>query len=87
MARPTVDEWYMLTLINRMRLNPAVELALLLNTGDADIDRAVNDSFEVDLDELQTQWDALVAANPLAWSDQLNDSAKTHTDLMIANDR
>jgi len=86
MAKPTVDEWYMLTLVNRMRMNPATELALLLNTGDASIDRAVNDSFEVDLDVLQTQWDALVATDALAWSDQLNDSAKTHTDLMIAND-
>ena len=86
MAKPTVNEWHMFTLINRMRTNPSAELALLLNTGNADIDGALA-FFNVDQVELQSQWDLLVATDPLAWADELEDAAKSHTDLMIQFDQ
>ncbi|MEQ8380785.1 MAG: CAP domain-containing protein [Coleofasciculus sp. A1-SPW-01] len=84
-SQPTVQEQEMLELINRMRLNPVGELDLLINSADADVNFAL-DYFNVDLDVLQTQWANLQPVQPLAWSDQLQEAAQNHNQLMIQED-
>jgi len=84
-SQPTVQEQEMLELINRMRLNPVGELDLLINSADADVNFAL-DYFNVDLDVLQTQWANLKPVQPLAWSDQLQEAAQNHNQLMIQED-
>lgn len=86
MAQPSAQEQYLLELINRFRLNPAEEYDLLVNSGDADVESALN-FFGVDFSVLASQWASLSAAQPLAWSEQLGSSALTHNQLMIANDQ
>lgn len=85
MANPNPKEQYMLELINRMRTNPDAEYDLLINSTNEDINSALS-YFKVDLKELRSQWDNLQSAQPLAWSNQLHDSAVVHTQLMIDND-
>ncbi|MDY6898489.1 MAG: Calx-beta domain-containing protein, partial [Cyanobacteriota bacterium] len=82
MANPSAKEQYMLELINRMRINPEAEYDLLVNSGDEDIESALG-FFNVDLNVLQSQWDILQPAQPVAWSNQLHDSAEVHSQLMI----
>jgi uncharacterized protein YkwD len=86
MANPTAREQEFLELINRMRLAPAAELDLLINSSDPDI-RAALTYFNVNLDTLRTQWSRLTAAAPLAWSSQLNDVASAHNQKMIQYDQ
>lgn len=85
MANPNAKEQYMLELVNRMRTNPEAEYDFLVNSTDPDIQSAVN-FFNVDLNVLQSQWNQLNPAQPVAWSNQLHDSAITHSQLMIDND-
>src|SRR5262245_65555178 len=63
-------EQYMLELVNRMRENPAAELPLLLNSTDPNVISSLN-YFNVNQTTLQTQWNSLVAAPPLAWTESL----------------
>jgi len=84
-SQPTAQEQEMLELINRMRLNPVGELDLLINSANADVNFAL-DYFNVDLDVLQTQWVNLQPVQPLAWSDQLQEAAQNHNQLMIQAD-
>ncbi len=86
MVQPTAQEQYMLELTNRMRINPADELDILINSSDADVNRAI-DFFNVDLGVLATQWSSLTPAQPLAWSNQLHDAANDHGLLMIQEDQ
>ena len=78
MANPSAKEQYMLELINRMRTNPDAEYNLLVNSTNEDIQSALS-FFKVDLTQLRSQWDNLQPAQPVAWSNQLHDSAVTHT--------
>jgi uncharacterized protein YkwD len=86
MANPTAREQELLELINRMRVAPSAELALLL----ASSDQAIKDAltyFKVDLATLKAQWQKLVPVAPLAWSSQLNDAAAAHDRVMIQYDQ
>ncbi|NEP15029.1 MAG: hypothetical protein F6K14_33625, partial [Symploca sp. SIO2C1] len=85
MVQPTAQEQYMLELTNRMRINPADELDLLINSSDPNVNGAI-DFFDVDLGVLATQWSSLTSAQPLAWSNQLHDAANDHGLLMIEED-
>ncbi len=85
MTNPNALEQYMLELTNRMRMNPAAEYDILVNSPNSDIQAALN-HFNVDLNVLKSQWDELKPVQPLAWSNQLHDSAIAQTQLMIAND-
>lgn len=76
----------MLALTNRMRANPEGELSLLLNSGDRNIDSAI-EFFNVDIAILTQQWSQLSPAAPLAWSTFLNTSAETHNGFMIREDQ
>ncbi len=78
-----IREQYMLELVNRMRANPAAELPIFL--ADKDVQGAL-DFFKVDRTLLQTQWNQLTVAPPLAWSDQLGAAAKVHSDVMLKVD-
>ena len=86
MSQPSNQEQYLLELVNRFRMNPGAEYDLLVNSGDADVDSALN-FFGVDLALLQSQLSLLTAAQPLAWSNQLSTSAQTHNQLMIDFDQ
>ncbi len=85
MANPSAKEQYMLELINRMRTSPDAEYNFLVNSPNEDIQSALS-YFKVDLKELRSQWDKLQPAQPVAWSNQLHNSAIAHTQLMIDND-
>ena len=76
-------EQYMLELINRMRENPAAELPILLNSGDASVDSAL-EYFNVNRTVLQNQWNNLVPAPPLAWNDNLALAARNHNQAMLS---
>ena len=88
---PTPQEQEMLELTNRMRMNPAAELDILvdrlipISSADPDVDLAVN-FFEVDGNLLASQWNELTPAQPLAWSEVLHDAASSHNQDMIALD-
>jgi Ca2+-binding RTX toxin-like protein len=82
---PSPREQQMLELINRLRAHPADELPLILNSKDQDIQNALN-FFGVDRKVLANQWAGLSPEAPLAWSDALAKSAKTHTERMLATD-
>lgn len=86
MANPNALEQYMLELINRMRMNPGHEYDILVNSTNPDIQSALN-FFPVNLTELQSQWEQLQPAQPVAWSNKLHDSAVTHSQLMIDNNQ
>ena len=83
MAQPTANEQELLELINRMRLNPSAELALLLDSTDGDVQYAL-DYYGVNRATLKSQWSHLTVAAPLAWASELNDSAAGHNQAMIA---
>ncbi len=86
MTQPTANEQEMLFYVNRMRTEPAAEYDLLVNSGDRDVDSALS-YFKVDLGVLQNQWNSLNPAQPVAWSEQLEDSSQTHSELMIQFDQ
>ncbi len=77
MAQPTANEQELLELLNRMRLNPGAELALLLDAPDGDVQYALN-YYGIDRALLTAQWSKLTAVAPLAWSSELNASATGH---------
>ncbi len=87
---PTADEQYMLELMNRFRLNPAAELGLLTTSlgtparsSNADVDNALR-FFRTSGPTLASQWASLIAAPPLAWNQDLWESAEFHNGEMIA---
>jgi uncharacterized protein YkwD len=86
MANPTAREQELLELINRMRIAPSAELALLLASSDPAIKEALT-YFKVDLDLLKAQWQKLSPVAPLAWSNQLSDAAVGHNRAIIQYDQ
>jgi len=89
---PTASEQLMLELLNRMRMDPAGELARLTSSlgtparsTDPDVDSAL-DFFNVNGATLAAQWAALTAAAPLAWNESLINVADAHNAAMIAGD-
>jgi uncharacterized protein YkwD len=86
MANPTAREQELLELINRMRIAPSAELALLLASSDPAIKEALT-YFKVDLDLLKAQWQKLTPVAPLAWSSQLSDAAVGHNRAIIQYDQ
>jgi len=86
MSKPSAAEQYMLELVNRMRQNPQNELDLLLSNADSEVGQAL-EYFKVDRQILSEQWRKLEPVAPVAWSEQLHDSAETHNELMVYYDR
>lgn len=83
---PSGREQESLEYLNRMRINPAAEYSLLVNSTDPDVQNAI-DFFNVSLSALQTQWNALSAAPPLAWNEKLYNAAAGHNSAMLAADQ
>jgi uncharacterized protein YkwD len=88
---PTPFEQAMLEDLNRARIDPAGELAVIfsgldpLRASDPEVQRAV-DYFNVDRDTLLAQWSTLETAGPLAWNEALMETAFAHNQLMQAQD-
>ena len=89
---PTPNEQYLMELLNRMRTHPAEELGLLTSSlgnparsSNPDVDSALR-YFHTSGTVLASQWASLTAAQPLAWSDKLYQSAEGHNAAMIAAD-
>lgn len=88
---PTGMEQEMLELVNRMRIDPAGELGRLLTStnpiqaADPQVQAALS-YFGVSGPALVSQWASLTATQPLAWSEGLENSSRTHNQAMIAAD-
>jgi uncharacterized protein YkwD len=82
---PSGMEQEALELINRMRVNPAAELPLLLNSGDDYVESALA-QFGVKKKVLRKQWGKLKAAPPLAWNEAIYKAATKHTQKIVAAD-
>jgi uncharacterized protein YkwD len=89
---PSGLEQEMLELVNRMRLQPAAELASLTTSlgnparsSEPEIDSALQ-YFNVSGPTLSAQWATLAAAPPLAWNEALYNSSTGHSQQMIAQD-
>ncbi len=98
-GRPSDAEQYWLQLVNRFRTDPVGELDLLANysepvTGLEWADPASDspevlsalEFFAVDPAVLRRQFQSLAPAPPLAWSENLHDSALYYSNLMIEKD-
>jgi Domain of unknown function (DUF4114)/SdrD B-like domain len=83
MAQPTANEQELLELMNRMRLNPSAELALLLDPQDGAVQYGL-EYYGIDRALLTAQWSKLKSVAPLAWSSELNVSAYGHNLATIA---
>jgi uncharacterized protein YkwD len=79
---PSGLEQEMLELINRMRINPATELNILLNTPDTNVTAALS-AYKVNLQVLAAQWTELDPVAPVAWSSSLSSVAANHSQMMI----
>lgn len=86
---PTGAEQELLEAINRMRMNPQGELAIIytnlatLTSSDPDVTSASR-AFGVNPTQLQSEFNALTAVAPLAWNSALSDAAEGHSAQMIA---
>lgn len=88
---PSPFEQEMLQLLNRTRVDPVGEFARLIpSTSPVELaDPAIEpflDFFEVDLDLLKSQTDALTPVAPVAWNAQIRAAAEGHSLRMIAED-
>lgn len=90
---PTGLEQEALEHINRMRMDPAAELDVLFDSHPQPLVAADSSAqgmvaaFRVDGTLLQEQWSRLRPAAPLAWSEDLWNSARSHSQTMIDEDR
>jgi len=90
---PTGLEQEALEHVNRMRMDPAGELDVLFGShpqplvaADPSVQGMVA-AFRVDGALLQEQWSQLRAAAPLAWNEELLNTARSHSQTMIDEDR
>ncbi len=96
-ADPTAEQQYLLELTNRMRMNPAAELDLLVNlTAGGEWESPQSDHltvatalgfYNVSASALIAQWGTLTSSAPLAWNDQLAGSAATYSDVLVDEDQ
>jgi hypothetical protein len=88
--QPEVDaspeEQYMLELVNRMRMEPQLEVQRLLAVHDGDVDFAISD-YNVDKSLLSSQFANLAPAPPLAWNNTLGKHAALQSDQMYTQDK
>jgi len=85
MSAPSAHEQYTLELTNRARLDPSGAYDRLVTNAPQNVSDAIA-FFEVDLDILRQQFDALTAIEPLAWNGDLGDAARKHSQAMIDAD-
>ena len=80
---PTADEQYYIELINRARANPPAEGARLASNTDPDVVNAYT-QYGVNLTMLQSEFNAIAAAQPLAPNGPLTVAARGHSAWMLA---
>lgn len=81
-GNPTAEEQQYIEYINRARANPPAEGARLAATADADVVSAYN-YFSVDKAMMQTEFNAIPAAPPVAPHASLTSSARSHSQWML----
>jgi hypothetical protein len=86
---PTAQEQYMLELLNHLRADPQANLDLMTSSlgsqarsSDPDIDSALQ-FFHVNGTALAQEFAALTPVAPVAWNEDLYESAAAHTQVMI----
>ena len=88
---PSGDEQEVMEHVNRMRMNPQGELAVLFTSlnplvaRDPDADNAVR-QYKVSSSAIQSQWKDLQPAQPVAWNESLYRAALGHNQAMIKAD-
>jgi uncharacterized protein YkwD len=83
-GQPTDEEQLYLEYINRARANPPAEGGILATTTDPDVLSAYN-SFSVDLNLMQSQFNAIAPAPPVAMHAELMAAARVHSQDMFQN--
>jgi nicotinamide mononucleotide (NMN) deamidase PncC len=81
---PTNEEQQYVELINRARLNPPAEGARLAALTEPSVVAAIS-QFGVNLTLMQTEFNAIAAAQPLAINSALTTAARGHSDWMFTN--
>lgn len=82
---PTPEEQLYVEYINRARANPQAEALLLANSTDPDVADQRDRAWQVDLNQLLSQFSIYSPAQPLAISPALTRAARRHTADMLAN--
>jgi hypothetical protein len=83
---PNGVEQAIVWLMNRARQDPSAEGAFLANLDDPVVRQAVDDVYQVDLDQLQDEFDAIAPKPPAAFDRRLYDAALAHANYMISTD-
>ena len=83
-GQPTDEEQLYLEYLNCARANPPAEGARLASTTDPDVLSAYS-YFSVDLSLMQSQFDAISPAPPVAMNAQLTTAARLHSQDMLVN--
>ena len=90
---PSLLEQEMLEHVNRMRMDPQGELAVLftsldpLISPDANVNAAINYFNDPTPQEIQSEWATLVPVAPLAWHESLYNAAFAHSELIVQFDQ
>ncbi len=82
---PTDDEQLYLELINRARANPAAEGWRLAHLNEPNVLAAIN-QFQVDLEVMTNEFNALLVGQPLAFNSKLILTARNHSQVMFDKD-
>ncbi len=82
---PSNKEQSMVWLMNRARQNPSAEGVFLANTGDSDVENAIN-YFHVDIDKLQAEFAEYAPRPPAAFDVRLYKAALAHSKDLIVRD-
>src|SRR5258706_1399270 len=86
LSGPSPREQQMLELINRLRLHPAAELPLILQSRDPDVQNALA-FFHVDRAQLANDWTGLTPVAPLPWIDSIAKTDLTLTHQLLSTDK
>ncbi len=84
-GQPTDEEQQYLEYLNRARANPPAEGAILASTTDTNV-LAAYSYFGVNLSLMESQFDAIAAAPPLAMNVELMTAARLHSGDMFTNE-
>jgi hypothetical protein len=84
---PDGVEQALVWLMNRARQDPSAEAGFLAGIDDPVVRQAVDDVYQVDLDLMQAEFDAIAPKPPAAFDRRLYAAALAHANLMIAEDQ
>jgi hypothetical protein len=84
---PDGVEQALVWLMNRARQDPSAEADFLAGLDDPVVRQAVDDVYQVDLDLMQDEFDAIAPKPPAAFDRRLYTAALGHANLMISEDQ